>query len=132
MQANRPQDTKPEILLRSALHRAGLRFRKDVRPLANRKVGRADVVFSRAKVCVFLDGCFWHGCPRHFSVPKCNGAWWREKIADNRVRDRRKTRQLRRAGWRVLRLWEHDLLNVQRCVERIRAALRVGTASRTP
>lgn len=124
MQANRSRDTKPEIQLRAALHRAGLRFRKDVRPLAVGKCAKADIVFSRAKVCIFIDGCFWHGCPRHFAVPKSNRAWWSEKVADNRLRDRRKTRQLRRAGWTVLRFWEHDLLNLERCVNRVRAAIR--------
>lgn len=109
MQANRPQDTKPEIQLRRALHREGLRFRKDARPLAAIKCAKADVVFARAKLCIFVDGCFWHGCSRHFSAPKSNQAWWKEKIADNRLRDRKKTRQLRRAGWTVLRIWEHEL-----------------------
>ena len=113
MQANRSRDTKPEIQLRRALHRAGLRFRKDVRPLAPIKCAKADVVFSRAKLCIFVDGCFWHGCPRHFSAPKTNQAWWKEKIADNRLRDRKKTRQLRRAGWTVLRIWEHELQNAR-------------------
>lgn len=124
MQANRSRDTNPEIQLRAALHRTGLRFRKDARALARVRCAKADIVFPRAKVCVFVDGCFWHGCPKHFAAPKTNRAWWSEKIADNRLRDRRKTRQLRRAGWTVLRFWEHELLNLQGCVERIRAATR--------
>jgi DNA mismatch endonuclease (patch repair protein) len=108
MQANPSRDTSPEMLLRSALHRAGLRFRKDTRPVPSLKC-KADVVFPRARVCVFVDGCFWHGCPRHFRVPKTNGSWWKEKVEDNRARDKRKTRQLRSHGWTVLCYWEHEV-----------------------
>lgn len=108
MRANVPRDTKPEVRLRKALHAEGLRFRKDYRPEANLRI-KADIVFTKKRLCIFVDGCFWHGCPRHFKLPKTNTAWWLEKIEDNRARDRRKTRELEARGWRVLRVWEHKL-----------------------
>lgn len=75
---------------------------------------RPDFVFPERRWAVFVDGCFWHGCPRHGAKPKGNAAFWREKFASNRARDRRNTRQLRAAGWRVLRLWEHELRRAAR------------------
>ena len=108
MRANMPRDTCPEVLLRSALHRTGLRFRKDIAPEPSLRC-RADIVFPRQKTCVFMDGCFWHGCPKHFRTPATNSEWWDEKIEDNRRRDRRKRRRLRSAGWCVIRVWEHDI-----------------------
>jgi DNA mismatch endonuclease, patch repair protein len=108
MQANRSFDTAAETLLRSELHRLGLRFRKHVNVDPAVKC-KADVVFCRARTCVFIDGCYWHGCPKHFQNPKTNCAWWSEKIADNRKRDRRKTVALRKRGWTVIRIWEHQL-----------------------
>lgn len=108
MQANTSRDTAPEVRLRSQLHRLGLRFRKDRRPEAAYKCS-ADVVFPAARVCVFVDGCFWHGCPDHFTVPKKNSAWWCEKINDNSARDLRQTESLLCLGWCVIRVWEHDL-----------------------
>lgn len=108
MQANTGRTTAPERTLRSRLHRKGLRFRVDVRPEPSLRCS-ADLIFRRSRVCVFVDGCYWHGCPRHFAVPKQNSAWWAEKIADNRKRDARRTAQLRDRGWVVIRLWEHDI-----------------------
>ena len=70
---------------------------------------RPDFIFRQARLAVFVDGCFWHGCPRHGTKPKSNAAFWRKKISRNQARDRLVTRTLRRAGWRVLRIWEHDL-----------------------
>ncbi len=109
MQANAPRDTVPEVRLRSKLHSLGLRFWKDRRPEASYKCS-ADVVFPSARVCVFVDGCFWHGCPNHFKGPRTNAAWWREKIGDNAARDLRQTKSLRRLGWCVVRVWEHELV----------------------
>ncbi len=109
MQANTGRTTAPELTLRSRLHRQGLRFRVDVRPEPSLRCS-ADLIFRRSRVCVFVDGCYWHGCPRHFAVPKQNSAWWAEKIADNRKRDARRTAELRDRGWVVIRLWEHDIL----------------------
>lgn len=109
MQANTGRATRPEAGLRSAVHRLGLRFRIDVRPESALRC-TADLVFRRARVCVFVDGCYWHGCPKHFHPPKQNGAWWTEKIEDNRRRDRRRSQELADRGWKVLRVWEHDLI----------------------
>lgn len=72
-------------------------------------IGKPDFVFRRERVAVFVDGCFWHGCPRHYKPPGTRGAFWRNKVETNRDRDRRVTRALRKAGWTVLRVWEHDL-----------------------
>src|SRR5260370_28648430 len=108
MVANYGGNTTPERLLRSALFRLGLRFRRDKRPVSSLRC-MADIVFRRQRVCVFVDGCFWHGCRKHFECPKTNGAWWQEKIEANRVRDRFQTKTLQRAGWKVVRIWEHDI-----------------------
>ena len=86
MQANRGRDTGPEVALRSLLHRAGLRFRVDF-PLPFDRRRRADIVFTRAGLYVFVDGCFWHGCPDHFVMPKTREQFWRDKIEGNRARD---------------------------------------------
>ena len=103
----RSRDTAPEKLLRSAVHRLGLRFRVCTRPI--KEVRRtADIVFTRRKVAVFLDGCFWHGCPEHYVPPKTNPVYWSEKIDGNVRRDRDTDRKLSEAGWTVLRFWEHE------------------------
>jgi DNA mismatch endonuclease (patch repair protein) len=86
---------------------------------------KVDFVFPRPKVAVFVDGCFWHGCPQHATKPRHNAAFWRKKLAGNKARDRRVTRTLRRAGWRVLRLWEHELARKRelRLAARLRCVL---------
>src|SRR5438105_437916 len=88
MQANRRRDTGPELALRRELHRRGLRFRVDHPPVSGLQC-RADMVFTRARVAVFVDGCFWHGCPEHGTLPRANGEWWRAKLEANAARDRR-------------------------------------------
>ena len=108
MRANRRANTKPEIALRSELHRRGLRFRCDLRIDLDGARARPDVVFTRRRVAVFVDGCFWHGCPDHGSLPLANRDYWSLKIAGNRARDARVDLALRAGGWRVLRVWEHD------------------------
>ncbi len=109
MQANRGRDTTPELALRSALHQAGLRFRKNVRlDLPSGRV-RPDIVFSRLKLAVFVDGCFWHGCTAHRTLPKGNADFWETKINGTRRRDVVQKRLLMDAGWTVLRIWEHDV-----------------------
>ena len=108
MQANTGRTTQPEAALRSAVHRLGLRYRVNTQPEDAVRC-KADLLFRQARVCVFVDGCFWHGCPKHFTIPKQNREWWLEKIASNRLRDARHSRKLRRLGWRVLRFWAHDL-----------------------
>lgn len=108
MEANRSRNTRPEILLRSALHRTGLRFRKDVRVPMGGGAVRVDVLFPTQRVAVFVDGCFWHGCPAHITWPQANAEWWRAKITRNRERDRRVDVALNEAGWAVIRVWEHE------------------------
>lgn len=108
MKANRSRDTKPEMAVRRLLHAHGLRYRVDARPLPDLR-RRADIVFTRLKIAVFIDGCFWHGCPEHSTTtPKSHPDYWQEKIARNRERDAETNRALADAGWVVLRYWEHE------------------------
>ncbi|MEV0287202.1 very short patch repair endonuclease [Kribbella sp. NPDC050820] len=101
------RDTKPEIELRRRLHRLGYRFRVNS-PLPGMPRRRADVTFTAKRVAVFVDGCFWHGCPEHGTSPRNNGAWWSEKLRRNVERDRETDSYLRRTGWTVVRVWEHE------------------------
>lgn len=115
------RDTRPEMRLRRELHRRGFRYRVNFRPIPtlNRT---ADIVFTKARVAVFVDGCFWHLCPVHGCVPKSNAEWWTAKLAKNRMRDQETDDWLAQAGWVVVRVWEHaDLTD---------AADRVGEAVR--
>ena len=107
MVAQRRRDTAPEVALRRALHAMGLRFRVEL-PVPGMPRRTIDIAFTRAKVAVFVDGCFWHGCPTHGVDPKNNAAWWSQKLADNRRRDLETTKQLEASGWTVLRVWEHE------------------------
>ena len=108
MQAVPGRDTRAETVLRSALFRRGLRFRKNCRPIENVRIS-ADVVFFGERVCVFVDGCFWHGCKLHKTkAPKTHRDFWQRKIKTNTARDRRVRADLRRHGWNIVRLWEHD------------------------
>jgi DNA mismatch endonuclease, patch repair protein len=109
MRATKRRDTRPEQRLRSLLHRRGLRFRVDhpIKTLAGRK-RRTDIAFTRQKLAIFIDGCFWHQCPDHCRVPERNRDYWEEKLGSNAERDRLVDRELRETGWTVLRLWEHD------------------------
>ena len=119
MQGNKSRDTKPELRLRKAAHARGLRFRVSQRPL--RELRRtADLLFTRAKIAVYVDGCFWHGCPQHHTVAKTNADFWAEKVAKNRERDRETDRLLAESGWLTIRIWEHD--PVDEAVDRIHAA----------
>ncbi|MFD1812357.1 very short patch repair endonuclease [Rhodococcus gannanensis] len=121
MQANRRTDTLPEIALRSALHRRGLRFRKDLRLPEIAGCPRPDIAFTRSKVAVFVDGCFWHSCPRHGRRPATNTDYWSPKLAGNVARDRSNDAALRHEGWTVVRVWEHE--NVGDAVARVVSAL---------
>ena len=104
MQSQATRDTAPETALRRELHHRGVRFRlhRDDLP------GCPDIVLVRVKVAVFVDGCFWHGCPIHFVAPKANRQWWLTKIGDNRLRDQRNSDALREMGWTPVRVWEHE------------------------
>jgi DNA mismatch endonuclease (patch repair protein) len=119
----RSRDTKPEIALRKALWSRGHRGYRTRSKLP----GRPDVVFGRLKLAVFVDGCFWHGCPKcgDGRPPRSNLKYWSPKLATNRERDRRQTLQLRRQGWTVLRMWEHDVLSdTEKCAERVSIAVQ--------
>jgi DNA mismatch endonuclease (patch repair protein) len=123
MRANRRRDTTPELALRQALHRAGLRFRVDfpIRPPSGRTV-RPDIVFPARRIAVYVDGCFWHGCPIHGTRATTNRAYWDEKIETNKARDTRTTAALEADGWTVLRFWEHD--DPDDAAELVEAAIR--------
>ncbi|MFF2271738.1 very short patch repair endonuclease [Agromyces sp. NPDC058136] len=122
MLANRRRDTKTELAVRRLLHARGLRYRVDLAPLPSLRRRRADIVFTRAKVAVFIDGCFWHGCPEHATNPKQNADYWGPKLAANIARDRNTDTQLRAADWTVLRFWEHE--DAERVAATIEAAVR--------
>jgi DNA mismatch endonuclease (patch repair protein) len=121
MQSTRRRDTKAELLIRSAVHRRGLRYRVDAAPLPGMR-RRADLVFATERLAVFVDGCFWHGCPLHGTLPKVNRQWWQDKLDANQRRDRDTDRRLVEAGWHVLRAWEHEDPDdvAQRIVDEIR------------
>lgn len=107
MQGNRSRDTSPEMAVRRLLHAAGLRFRVARRPepALNRT---ADIVFTKQRVAVFIDGCYWHVCPDHRTIARANASYWSQKLARNVARDVDTSNQLRAAGWTVLRFWEHE------------------------
>lgn len=106
MTATRGRDTRPEMAVRRAVHRRGLRYRVSARPLPGLR-RTADLVFPRARVAVFVDGCWWHGCAEHHRPATRNAVFWEEKIQGNRERDADTDRRLAEAGWTVVRVWEH-------------------------
>lgn len=120
MQGNRGRDTKPELALRRAAHALGLRYRVSTRPLSSIR-RTADMVFTRAKIAVFMDGCFWHGCPEHHTKAATNAEYWAEKVRRNRERDAETDRILAEAGWTVIRVWEHEdpIASARRIAERV-------------
>lgn len=119
----KPKNSLAERALRSALHAAGVRFR-----LHRRVEGvTVDIVFPGPRVGIFVDGCFWHGCPEHATFPKSNADYWLPKLAENKERDRRQTDRLRAAGWTVIRVWEHECRQpTPELVARIADACREG------
>lgn len=108
MAAIRRRDTKPEVMLRSALHRLGYRFRRDYPIRVDGRLIRPDVAFTKHRIAIFVDGCFWHCCPEHGRQPSVNGNYWSPKLRGNVERDRLQTAALQTAGWCVVRLWEHE------------------------
>lgn len=106
MRSNTHRDTRPELAIRRLLHARGLRYRVDMAPWSNKR-RRADIVFTRQRLAVFIDGCFWHGCPEHATLPVTNTDYWRPKLARNIERDRETTAMAEAEGWRVVRIWEH-------------------------
>lgn len=127
MQSVKQRDTRPEIVLRLALWSAGFRYR------INRRIGRTtpDLLFVGKRVAVYVDGCFWHGCPRHYSAPKNNASFWKNKVEENRLRDHRGTAALVSAGWTVLRFWSCQVIaDLPTVVQSVESALqRVTKAS---
>lgn len=116
----RSADTGPEMVLRRRLWAEGFRYRLGVRTPG----GRPDVTFLGKRVAVFVDGCFWHGCPEHYVRPRTNSTFWARKLRENVTRDRRQTTILEEAGWTVVRVWEHEVQNgLDEVVGRIRALL---------
>ena len=110
MRRQRKRNTNPELLLRSALHADGKRYRVHY-PVPGTSRRSIDIAFPRQRLAVFVDGCYWHGCPLHGHQAKVNTDWWDRKIRRNQERDRETTRMLVEAGWTVLRIWEHEALD---------------------
>ncbi|RLQ01044.1 very short patch repair endonuclease [Micromonospora sp. BL1] len=127
MRANKSRDTGPERRIRTLLHKAGLRYRVNARPLPTLR-RTADIVFPTARVAVFVDGCYWHGCPDHYRPARANDQFWREKIDGNRARDRETDQLLADAGWVVVRAWEHE--NPVNAAERIGQIVRRASHER--
>ena len=117
MSAIRSENTQPEIMLRKALWAKGLRFR------AHYGKEKIDIAFPSKKLAVFVDGCFWHGCPIHSHLPKSHESYWHPKLKRNIERDQAKNRRLKAEGWRVLRFWEHELNEPEKALEKIHTEL---------
>ncbi|MFB7257242.1 very short patch repair endonuclease [Streptomyces nojiriensis] len=120
MTSQRRRDTAPELALRRALHSLGFRYRVDM-PLPGMPRRRADLTFTRWRTAVFVQGCFWHACPKHLHHPKHNREWWRQKLAGNVQRDEETDARLLRIRWLPLRVWEHE--SVTGAVERVTSTL---------
>lgn len=130
MRSNKSRDTKPELALRRAVHGLGLRYRVGIRPLPGFR-RTADLVFTRVKLAVFVDGCFWHGCPDHHTQAKANADYWSDKVRRNRERDAETTEVLGREGWTALRFWEHqDPAESAQKISLVYRELRDSTGSR--
>ncbi|MDT0183537.1 very short patch repair endonuclease [Microbacterium sp. ARD31] len=120
------RDTRPEVELRREVHRRGMRFRVQVKvPGNNRRT--IDIAFTRVRLAVYVDGCFWHGCPEHHVQPRSNSEWWRWKIERNQARDADTERELLAAGWQVLRVWEH--VSAAEAAATVEDAYRLRSAS---
>lgn len=120
MKRNKGRDTKPELALRRLLWSRGCRYR-----IKSSLPGHPDFVFLTAKVAVFVDGCYWHGCEQHFSLPETNRDFWEKKITRNRARDEEVTERLKSEGWTVLRFWEHELRqDIEGCAQRVLTKLQ--------
>jgi DNA mismatch endonuclease (patch repair protein) len=129
MSRNRKRDTRPELAIRSALHARGLRFRVDHRLRLTEIAVRPDIVFTRRRIAIFIDGCFWHSCPQHGTSPKRNVSYWHPKLRRNVERDRRVDRALADSGWQALRYWEHE--DVASVVDRIELVISRGELLRS-
>lgn len=121
MQRQRRRDTAPELALRRALHARGFRYRVNM-PVPGRPRRTVDIAFTRARVAVFVNGCFWHACPVHATWPANNADWWVEKLRTNVARDEDTDEILAQSGWTVVRVWEHD--DVDEVADRISSVVR--------
>ena len=131
MQSNRSRDTAPELAVRKLLHAAGFRYRVAARPIPSMR-RTADILFTRAKLAVFIDGCYWHCCPTHYVEPKSHVEYWRPKIAGNIARDLDTTQRLVDQGWIVVRFWAHEppdevAESITRVLEEIRAIRKIAS-----
>lgn len=124
MRRVRRQHTAPELALRRELFGRGVRYGLHAHVVPGHPRRAVDIAVRRARVAVFVDGCFWHGCMAHRSVPKSNNAWWRQKFDRVRQRDVETTVALEEAGWRVVRVWEHE--GVSSAADRVEAAIQAG------
>lgn len=120
MQGNRGRDTGPELRLRRELHALGVRYRVNVKVEEDLRT-TADLALKGVKLAVFVDGCFWHGCPEHGGAPKTNAEYWNRKIARNVERDKETDAALRARGWTVMRFWEHQ--DLEDAAERVRQTI---------
>lgn len=118
MSAIRSKNTKPEVTLRKALWAKGLRFR------IHYGKEKIDIAFPRKKLAIFIDGCFWHGCPEHSRLPKTRKNYWHPKLKRNIERDRAKEERLKSEGWKIMRFWEHELKDLNAIMDKIQTALK--------
>lgn len=122
----RGKNTKPELILRKALWSNGLQYR-----LKHSLFGKPDIIFPGKRLTVFVDGCFWHGCPEHFQMPEVNRAFWEQKLAKTKARDEDVNRTLKQKSWKVLRFWEHEIkTDLSGCVDKVSQAFHEATLDR--
>ncbi len=119
MRAVKSRETKIEVDFRKALWREGVRYRKNVKT----RLGKPDIVVNKSKVAIFVDSCFWHGCPKHCRMPSSKKSYWIAKIRRNRERDKAVTLFYKNNGWRIFRVWEHDLKNSGSIIKKIKVTL---------
>jgi DNA mismatch endonuclease, patch repair protein len=117
MSAIHSKNTIPELTLRKALFASGYRYRIHYGPK------KIDIAFPKRKIAVFVDGCFWHGCPIHFHIPKSNEAYWAPKLAKNTARDQANTKELQADGWIVIRIWEHEIAELDTTLSKVKNLL---------
>ena len=116
------KDSSIEIILRKELWKNGLRYRKN----SSKYFGKPDVIFKRYRTVIFIDSCFWHGCPTHLRMPSSHRKYWKPKIARNKKRDKEINLYYKKSEWKIIRVWEHDILeNLPKCVDLIENALRL-------
>lgn len=123
MRGNRSKDTLPELLLRTALWKSGIRgYRKQLKHLP----GNPDISFPRYRIAVFVQGCFWHQCPKcNIAIPKTNKSYWKEKLRRNVERDKKAFKKLKQDGWRVIRIWECDIhRSIENCIRQVHQELK--------